>query len=86
MAVLISLLLLVVFVPDIFQSGTTSRVLQNEPANSVIDKTEGLAFMVISNAIIGNISCGLLAAIIFPFTLKRDQTKEKVPHHKQAEL
>ena len=86
MAVMISLLLLVVFVPDIFQSGTTSRVLQNEPANSVIDKTEGLAFMVISNAIIGNISCGLFAAIIFPFTLKRDQTKEKVPHHKQAEL
>jgi Na+/proline symporter len=86
MAVLLSLVLLFVFVPDIFQSGPTEKVLTNEPASSVLDKTQGLAFMIIANAIIGNISCGLFAAIIFPFSLKRDQTKEKVPHRKQAEL
>jgi Na+/proline symporter len=86
MAVVLSLLLLFIFVPDILQAGPAGKKLINEPANSVIDKTDGLSFMVIVNAIIGNISCGMFVAIIFPFALKRDQTKEKVPHRKQAEL
>ena len=86
MSVLAAILLLFVFVPDIFNDGITNRHLVNEPPTTVRGKTEGLMFMILANAVIGNISCGLFAAIIFPFTLKADQTKEKFPERKQAEL
>jgi predicted membrane protein len=85
-AVILSLILLTVFVPGLFQPGVPEKVLLNEPAQIVDGKTDGLIFMVIANAIIGNTACGMFVSIIFPFTLKGDQTKEKVPTRKQAEL
>jgi len=86
MAVILSILLLFIIVPGLIHPGVPEKVLINEPANTTNGKGDGLLFMVIANAIIGNISCGLFAAIIFPFSLKADQTKEKVPKRKQAEL
>jgi len=86
MSLIISLILMAVLVPGLFDAGTADKMLVNEPANMVRGKTDGLIFMVLANAIIGNISCGMFAAIIFPFSLKGDQTKEKVPDRKQAEL
>jgi hypothetical protein len=86
MAVLIDLLLLLIFVPGILQAGTPDKILMEAPGNTVTDKTEGLVFMLLANAIIGNVSIGLFVSIIFPFTLKSDQTREKVPKRKQAEL
>jgi hypothetical protein len=86
MALIFSLILLVVFIPGLLSSGSPAKHLINEPANSIQGKTDGLVFMIIANSVIGNVSCGLFAAIIFPFSLKGDQTKEKVPKKKQAEL
>jgi Na+/proline symporter len=86
MALILSLVLLVIFIPGLFNSGSPVKHLINQPANSIHDKTNGLVFMIIANSIIGNVSCGLFAAIIFPFSLKGDQTKEKTPKKKQAEL
>lgn len=86
MSVILGLILLSIFVPGLFASGTPDKVLVNEPANTVNDKTHGLIFMVLANSIIGNISCGLFVAIIFPFALKGDQRREKTPKRKQAEL
>jgi len=86
MALILSLILLLVFVPGLLNSGSPVKHLINQPANSIQDKTNGLVFMIIANSIIGNVSCGLFAAIIFPFSLKGDQTKEKSSNKKQAEL
>jgi hypothetical protein len=86
MCVILALILLAVFIPGLFASGTPDKVLINEPANTVNDKAHGLIFMVVANSIIGNISCGMFVSIIFPFGLKADQTREKTPKHKQAEL
>ena len=69
-AVILGLGLLLIFVPGLLQSGTPDKVLINAPGNSVLDKTDGLVFMVISNAIIGNVSSGLFVSIIFPFSMK----------------
>jgi len=85
-SLVLSLLLLAILVPGIFQPGLADKVLINEPAQSVDGKTNGLVFMVVVNAVFGNIFCGMFVSIIFPFTLKGDQTREKVPRKKQAEL
>ncbi|HTF29314.1 MAG TPA: hypothetical protein VK625_10740 [Flavitalea sp.] len=69
-ATILGLGLLLIFVPGLLQSGTPDKVLINAPGNSVLDKTDGLVFMVISNAIIGNVSSGLFVSIIFPFSMK----------------
>ena len=69
-ATILGLGLLLIFVPGLLQSGTPDKVLTNAPGNSVLDKTDGLVFMVISNAIIGNVSSGLFVSIIFPFSMK----------------
>lgn len=84
-SVVLCFILLLVFVPGIFHSGTTEKVLQNAPVNTVKDKTGGLSFTMFINAIIGNQCVGSFASFMFPYTLKRDQTKEKVSRH-QAEL
>lgn len=76
LACFISFLVLIILVPGLFQSGTTGKVLTDAPVNTIDDKTKGLNFMVFFNAIVGNVSTGSFASIIFAFTLKRDQTKE----------
>lgn len=77
LALIIGIILLLLFIPDLFQSGTPSTVLKNAPANTVHGKTNGLVFKVILDILIGNIVSGAFASIIFPFTLKGDQTKEE---------
>ena len=84
-AVIAGFILVLFFVPGFLHAGPAEKLLSNAPANTIKDKTEGLSFMLFANAIVGNFSVGLAACIIFPFTLKRDQTSEKVPQ-KQAEL
>ena len=78
-------ILLILLVPGLLHPGQTEKILRGTPANSIHDKTNGLAFMVFANAVIGNISTGSFVSIVFPFSLKGDQTTERVPS-KQAEL
>lgn len=85
-ACVLAFLLLVIMVPGYLSAGTTEKVLTGEPANMTQDKTRGLSFMVFATAIIGNFAAGSFASLIFPFALKADQTKERVPRRKQAEL
>lgn len=79
LACLFSFIMLWIFIPDIFQPGMTDKVLKSAPANTVEDKTSGLAFMVFANAIVGNVSAGSFVSIVFPFSLKGNQTKEREP-------
>lgn len=81
----LSLILLMIFVPSFLQPGGGAEVLENAPTTAGSTQSDSLAFMIISNAIIGNLSAGSFVSIVFPFALKSDQTKEKVPR-KQAEL
>jgi hypothetical protein len=83
---ILAFLLLVIMVPGYLGAGTTEKVLTGEPANTVYDKTRGLSFMVFATAVIGNVAAGSFVSIIFPFAMKADQTREKVPRRKQAEL
>jgi Na+/proline symporter len=82
---LICFLLISIMVPGLFHSGPPDKVLTGEPVNRSVDKTHGLIFMILFNTVMGNISTGLFVCIIFPFTLKGDQTKERVPP-KQSEV
>ena len=74
-ACLICFIFLVLLVPGLLHPGIAGKVLTKAPVSSVDDKTNGLNFMVFVNAIIGNVSAGSFASIIFAFTVKRDQTK-----------
>jgi hypothetical protein len=85
-ACLLAFILQVIMVPGYLSSGTTDKVLTGEPANMVYDKTRGMSFMVFVTATIGNFSAGSFVSIIFPFALKADQTRERVPRKNQAEL
>ncbi len=76
---LIAFILLSIMIPGLFHSGVPDKVLTGAPASTVPDKINGLLFMIFGNAAIGNGAAGLFVSIIFPFTLKGDQTKEKVP-------
>ena len=74
---LICVLLLSIMIPGLYHSGTPDKVLTGEPANAVPDSARGPVYMVLFNATMGNICTGIFICIIFPFTLKSDQTKEK---------
>ena len=76
-SVVICFLLLLIFIPGFLGHGTTQKVLRSGPSNLVMDKTGGLAFMVFMTTIMGNFSAGSFVSILFPFALKKDQTKEK---------
>ena len=84
-SVVLSFLLILIFVPGFLDQPVPDKVLRSEPSNVIKDKTEGLAFMIFMTATVGNFSAGSFVTIIFPFSLKKDQTKEKVTRE-QREL
>lgn len=83
---ILAFIMLTIMVPGYLGGGTAEKVLTGEPANTTYDKTRGLGFMVFATAVIGNLSTGSFVSIIFPFAMKADQTRERVPRRKQAEL
>jgi hypothetical protein len=72
-----SIIILAIYVPVLFHTGTTTNVLANKPANTIGGKTKGMVFMIFMDALIGNFVSGFAASIIFSFTLKRNQEGEK---------
>jgi len=83
-ACLIAFIIMVTLVPGFLEAGTAGRVLTDEPDMMVKGKTNGLNFMVLMNAIVGNVSMGSFASIMFAFTPQRDQTKESTAPQEQA--
>ena len=82
----ICFLLLILLVPG-FLGGDTGKVLTDEPANTVIDRTEGLSANVFIVASLVNFSVGSFAGIILPFYTKRNQTRdsrEPTPLHQHG--
>jgi amino acid transporter len=79
-------ILLTLMVPGYLQPGTPGKVLTGEPANSLVDKTDGLSFDIFFAATFINFSVGSFTGIVLPFALKRNQTRDRrrpTPfHHK----
>jgi hypothetical protein len=73
---LLCLLLLILLVPGYLQPGEADKVLAEAPANIIKDKTDGLSFSVFMAAIVINFSVGSFTAIILPFYLKKNQTRD----------
>jgi heme/copper-type cytochrome/quinol oxidase subunit 2 len=73
---IIAAILLIFYVPGIFSGGETAVTVEGAPATIDTGKTDGLVFMVFMCAIVGNVSSGSFASIIFAYTAKRDQTKD----------
>jgi multisubunit Na+/H+ antiporter MnhC subunit len=83
-ACIICFLMLAIFVPGYLGHGTTDKVLTQEPANTIKDRTNGLSFKIFLTATVINFAAGSFCGIVLPFTLKRNQTedsKEPVPLH-----
>jgi hypothetical protein len=72
-------LLLSLFVPG-YLSSSHPKTLVEEPANIIHDKTDGLSFNVFMAATVVNFSVGSFTAIVLPFMLKKNQTRDpRVP-------
>jgi hypothetical protein len=84
-ACFLSFILLPTMVPG-YLAGNPQKNVTGEPANTTFDNTSGVGWVVFATAVIGNMAAGSAISIILPFALKADQTREKVPRRKQAEL
>ena len=81
---LFAFIMLTILVPGFLEAGTAGRVLTDEPEMMVKDNTNGMNFMIFLNAIVGNVSMGSFASIMFAFTPQRDQTKESTRPKERA--
>ena len=87
-ACFLSFILLSSMVPGYLGKGMADKLLKGEPAHSLKDKTDGLSIDVFMAATIINFSVGSFVSIIFPFYLKRNQTRDKrdpKPLHQKGE-
>lgn len=75
-ACIVSFALLSLMVPGYLDNGPAGKIAPDAPINSIHDKTNGLSFRIFIGATIINFSFGSFAGIMFPFTIKRNQTKE----------
>lgn len=75
-ASLVSFILLAIMVPGYLDNGPTGKVAPDAPINAIHDKTNGLSFRIFIAATIFNFAFGSFASILFPFSIKRNQTKE----------
>ncbi len=75
-ACLISFILLVLFVPGYLESGNTAKQLTDTPPSTISDKTNGLSLKIFATAIIANFCAGSFVGIVFPFSQKRNQTRD----------
>lgn len=74
---LVAVIAILIYIPDVFSSGVSDSALVDAPAQTGDGKTHGLIFFVFMNATIGNFCGGSFASIIIPYTVRRNQTKDK---------
>jgi hypothetical protein len=72
----VALILLLVFVPDLFSSDA-GGTLKQTPANMIHGNTNGLAFIVFMNALFGTGSAGSFASIMLSYTMKSEQRGDR---------
>ncbi len=74
---IVAIIALVIFIPDLFSSGTSDSAMGDAPAQIGTGKTHGLIFFVFMNAIIGNLCGGSFSSILIPYAARKNQTKDK---------
>ena len=77
LALCFSFILLIILVPGFFEKGPAGRIIVNQPANTIHDKSNGLIFMVIVNAAIPNFITGSFASEILSASLNNKAQKGK---------
>ena len=75
LSVLFCFILLSVFVPGYLGGPADPGISADAPTNTVHGKANGLGFRVFVGAILINFFFGAFAGLLFPFSAKRDQTK-----------
>jgi hypothetical protein len=73
---LFAFLLLVIMVPGYLDAGPAGKATPDTPANEIFDKTNGLSFRIFMGASLINFAFGSFAGIVFPFSVKKNQTKD----------
>jgi hypothetical protein len=84
---IICLLMLIIFVPGYLGDGPADKVLTQEPANTIKDKTNGLSVKIFLTATVINFAAASFCGIVLPFIMKGNQTedaKEPVPLHQSG--
>lgn len=76
-SLIVAVIAIVIFIPDIFNSGQSDTVLASAPSQTGTGKTHGMIFMLFMNAIMGNLVAGSFPSIILSYTAKKDQTKDR---------
>jgi hypothetical protein len=74
---IVAVIALVIFIPDIFSSGTSENAMGDAPAQTGTGKTHGLVFFVFMNAVIGNFCGGSFSSILIPYSARKNQSKDK---------
>jgi heme/copper-type cytochrome/quinol oxidase subunit 4 len=74
---LLAFVALAVFIPDIFSSGKADTVLENSPSWQRGGKTDGLVMQVFMDAVVGNVAAGSFVSLMFAYTAKVNQTRDK---------
>lgn len=81
LACCICFLLLVILIPGYLQAAPAPKLLINEPATTVMDKTNGLSFNLFVAAAVLNFAGGSIVGITVPFYAKRNKAKKNNPFH-----
>jgi len=68
--------MLSVLVPGYLANGPAEVTASDAPVHTVTDKTNGLSFRIFIGATIFNFTMGSFVGLIFPFAIKRNQTKD----------
>jgi len=74
---IVAVIALMIFIPDIFNSGISAKVMEDAPSQTGTGKTHGLVLFVFMNAIIGNFCGGSFSSILIPYSARKNQTKDK---------
>lgn len=74
-AVILSFILLAVFIRGFFGNGIPGKVLSDRPVSIIHDRTHGLDFMVLTNAVTGNLVTGSFMSVILPASLRKYRRK-----------
>ncbi len=74
-ASILAFVLLAILIRGLFGNGIPGKVLSDRPVSIIHDRTHGLDFMVLTNAVIGNFVTGSFISVILPASLGRYQRK-----------
>lgn len=71
-AALVTFVIMLIYVPEVFQKEPVGQLLERRPANSGT-----LLFATTLSVLVGNFSAGSFASIIIPYVTKRNQQTER---------